>query len=285
MRGLVAVIGLGLDDEVALRDLDDRRRLLARVQARLASVGLRALRAAEHRLGLAVDAVEETGRRVVGLIGRLELRRAGDGLIEGLGAGTGLTGARTARDARIRRVRLAVGTDDRGLPVIEPQDGRRADLLLGLIRVADIWQGHVDLVTARTLNFGLRDAEAVDALAHDVHRALDGIGRDLAELRRLGLVDERRPAFEIKALARLLRQRRSRDDHRQRKDEQDADEGEDDEISATVCHAERTAAYCAGTGLTRRTTCPASGSAACLHRHRTRGTGPRSPERADLPPH
>ena len=59
------------------------------------------------------------------------------------------------------------------LPVVEVQLGGRADLLRGALGVLDAGQADLDLVVARALELGLGDAERVDALAHDVERAVE----------------------------------------------------------------------------------------------------------------
>jgi hypothetical protein len=130
-------------------------------------------------------------------------------------------------------VRLAVLAEDVRLPVVEVELGRRADLLLGLVGVLDVGQRDVDLVGARPLDLGLRDAELVDALAHDVDRPVDGVPGDLAEPRRLGLVDERHAALQVEAQAGRLRG----DDH-DGGDEQPGDEEQDEEVATTVVHGD-----------------------------------------------
>ncbi len=67
---------------------------------------------------------------------------------------------------------LAVGRYDVRFPVVELQPRGLTDDLLGAVHVLDVRQADGDQVLARGLDLGLGDAELVDALAHDVDRAL-----------------------------------------------------------------------------------------------------------------
>ena len=80
----------------------------------------------------------------------------------------------------VGRLGLTVGPDDVGLPVIEVQLGGLADLFLGARGVVIVRAAHVDFVAAGVLDFGLRDTQLVDALAHDLDRAFQRSGSTLA---------------------------------------------------------------------------------------------------------
>jgi hypothetical protein len=66
-----------------------------------------------------------------------------------------------------------------------------------------------DLVRALLADLGLGDAELVDAVAHDVDRAVDVLGREHVALRRLRLEDDLEAALEVEALAEALVRRRA----------------------------------------------------------------------------
>ena len=146
----VVGVRLGLDDDVALGDLDVGRRPLARVGARVARGGLLGvLRAAEDRLGLVVDAVPEC-RSCVFVGSSLRLAACDACLTASYWvcerAGAGRAGRRAAGDVRVGRGGLAVRAEDVLLPVVERQLGGRADLLLRLVGVLDVRERDVDLV-------------------------------------------------------------------------------------------------------------------------------------------
>ncbi len=175
-----------LQDLVALRDLPVELR--QEVVARRVGAGREQLVRLEEVVG--------AGRGVVVVLDGLLLGRALDRRIE-------------AHDRRLR------AADHVFLPVVEEQLRGRADLLLGALEVLDARQAHRDLVVAEPLDLGLGDTEAVDALADDVDRAVDRLGRDLALRSGLALVDQLDAALQVEAELRLLG-----DDDDQRRDQQ-----------------------------------------------------------------
>ena len=143
--------------------------------------------------------VEALERRRPGLVGQAVVERLLGDLVEGVEArrGGGLAVLRD-RDLALRRaldrvveagdgllaavdlglVGLAVLVEDVLLPVVEEELSGRADLLRGALGVLDARQVDLDLVLARARELGLGDAERVDALAHDVQRALQRLRGD-----------------------------------------------------------------------------------------------------------
>jgi hypothetical protein len=133
-------------------------------------------------------------------------------------------------------VGLAVGEDVR-LPVVELEPGRVADLLARALGVLHVREPDRDLPRAGALDLGLGDAQRVDALAHRLDRVVDGLRRDLRDLRRrLALVDELDAALEVEPELGVLRERRPRDDHQQRQHEQSGDDAQDRQVAGTACH-------------------------------------------------
>ena len=123
------------------------------------------------------------------------------------------------------------GTQDVLLPVVEEELGRRADLLGGALGVLDAGQVDLDLVLAGARELRLGDAEGVDAVAHDVERALQRLGGDLRLLRRLALVDELDAALQVEAELRRLGQ-----DRRGRPCDQTEDDQQDEQVAAAFRH-------------------------------------------------
>ncbi len=183
-------------------------------------------------------------------------------------------GIRAAGDRRFGRLRLAFGADHVRLPVIELQLRGLADLVLGARGVADVRERDGDFFFAGELDFGLRDPELVDALAHDFHGPLERFAVDLRLRRRLALIDQLDAAAQVEAELRRLR-----DDHDQRGHEESRDDEQDQEVFTAVGHR-------AG-----EPTWPASGRAAarprrlrrrrgrCLRSRRPGGHGGRRPGR------
>ena len=195
-------------------------------------VGLGVLRPGDELvLGGRTEQVVLVVGRVVVVVDRRALGGSLDRVVEREAAH--LAGLRAAGGVGVARVGLEVGAEDVLLPVVEEELGHLADLLLGALRVLDVGQPDGDLVAARALDLRLRDAELVDALAHDVDRAVDRI---LGHLglggRRLGLVDELDAALEVEAQPRLLR----RDDDG-RGGDQARDQEQDQAVAAAVGHA------------------------------------------------
>ena len=143
-----------------------------------------------------------------------------------------------AGDGRFARRRLAVGADHVRLPVVEVQQRGLADLRLRAPGVAHVRQRHVDFVRARALDFRLGDAQLVDALAHDVDRAVPAIRRPLSLRRRPALVCELDAALQVQAETRFLRLHDAgdADDHEQRQDHQPEDDQQDEGVAAAVGH-------------------------------------------------
>ena len=129
--------------------------------------------------------------RLVAVVGGLAALGALDGVVLRQ-AGGGGAGRRAAGDVRVGRRRLAARPEHVLLPVVEEELRGRADLLARLVGVVGRRERDVDLVLARALDLGLGDAELVDALAHDVDRAVDRVARDLGLLGGLGLVGRAR---------------------------------------------------------------------------------------------
>jgi len=157
----------------------------------------------------------------------------------------GQSGSRSARafaravpgDRSVARGGRSAGPDHVGLPVIEVQLRRPADLLFGARRIAHVRQRDQDFGGARALDFGLRDAELVNPFAHDVDRAFERFGVHLGPRGGLGLIDELHAALQVEPQAGLFRLHRARDaDDReqQRDDDQPRDDQQDQGVAAAV---------------------------------------------------
>ena len=215
-------------DEDALGDLEHlgvRPLLLAEVLERgLARVRRSAV--VVRLLGLLVERVEARG--VGGVVVAVDLRLALGGLLDGVVEARD----RLTAVGVLVRVRLAVLVEDVGFPVVEEQLGGGADLLRGALGVLDARQVDLDLRVAGLQQLRLGDAEGVDALAHDLQRALERLLRDGRLLgRRLALVDELDAALEVEAeLGVLLR------DDVERPGDQAEDDQQDEERAAAFGH-------------------------------------------------
>jgi hypothetical protein len=186
-------------------------------------LAVRGLAVVERLLGGLVERVEarRVGRVVVVVVLRRALGRLLDRLVE--------AGDRRLLAGVLVRVRLARLVEDVGFPVVEEQLRGRAHLLGRALGVVDAWEVHLDLVAAREQQLGLGDAERVDAVAHDVQRALERLLRHRRLLRcRLALVDELDATLEVETEGRLL----ARDDE-DRPCDQSEDEQQDEERAAT----------------------------------------------------
>ena len=105
-------------------------------------------------------------------------------------------------------------------------------MLRGTLRVGDARQADVDLVAAGALQLRLRDAERVDALAHDVERAVQAVGRDLGLLLGgLALEDELDAALQVETELGLLGE-----DHRERRGEEAHDREQDEDVATAIGH-------------------------------------------------
>jgi hypothetical protein len=93
-----------------------------------------------------------------------------------------------------------------------------------------------DLIGSLARDDRLGDAELVDALAHDLDRAVEILLCDLPTLRRLRLEDDLEPALEVEPEGRLLVGRRARDREQGYARERRRDEAEQDEMSTPVGH-------------------------------------------------
>ena len=94
-------------------------------------------------------------------------------------------------------------------------------------RLVDVVHGREldhDLVRALLADLGLGDAELVDAVAHDVDRAVMSSAVSLWPARRLRLEHDLEAALEVEALAQRLVDRRARD-----REQRDADERRDEQ--------------------------------------------------------
>ena len=139
---------------------------------------------------------------------------------------------RGALDRRVEAVdRRGGATDDVALPVVEVELRGRADLGLGALQVLHAGQADRDLVVAEPLDLGLRDAQAVHALPHDVDRAVDRLGRDLALRGRLALVHQLDAALQVETELGLLR-----DDDRHRADHEAEHQQDHEQISPPRAH-------------------------------------------------
>ena len=118
------------------------------------------------------------------------------------------------------RVGLALVVEDVRFPVVEEQLGGGADLPGGVLGVLDAREVDLDLVLAGSEELGLGDAELVDALLHQVDRALHRVGVDRLLGGRLRPVDELNTALQVETEHRRL----GGDDG-----DRAADEGDDDE--------------------------------------------------------
>ena len=223
----VAVGLLVAQDEHAGLDLDDlRARLLGVLEAlERRRPGLVGQAVVERLLGDLVEGVEaRLGGGLAVLRHRdLALRRALDRVVE---AGDGLLAA-----VDLGLVGLAVLVEDVLLPVVEEELRRRADLLRGALGVLDAGEVDLDLVLARARELRLGDAERVDALAHDVERALERLRGDLRVLGGLALIDEPDAALEVEAELRRVREQDGG-----RACEQAEDDQQDEKVAAAFGH-------------------------------------------------
>ena len=153
---------------------------------------------------LLVERVEEPrGGVVVVDLGRA-LRRALDRVVE--------AADRLLAAVDLLRVGPAILVEDVRLPVVEVHLRGRADLGGGALGVLLARKADVDLVAAGALQLRLGDAERVDAVAHDVDRAVQRVLVDRRLLLgRARLVDELDAALQVEPEPRRLR-----GDHHQR---------------------------------------------------------------------
>ena len=209
-------------------NLDDLGALLLRV-AQALQRGLARLvgqAVVERLLGDLVERVEARAGRGLAVLGHrdLALGRALDRVVE--------AGHRLLAAVDLGGVGLAVLVEDVLLPVVEEELGGRADLVGGALGVVDARQVDLDLIVAGTGELGLGDAERVDAIAHDVQRALQRLGRDLRLLGRLALVDEPDTTLEIEAELRRVGEENGRGARDQPEDDQ-----QDEQMAAAFRHA------------------------------------------------
>ena len=203
-------------DEDARLDLDDLGLFLLGVAEAVERLGARRARDAlvERLLGDLVERVEPRGRGRLAVLRHLDLalRRPLDRVVE---TGDGLLAA-----VDLGVVGLAVLVEDVLLPVVEEELGGRPDLARGALGVLDAREVDLDLVLARARELGLGHAEGVDAVAHDVQRALERFGVDRRLLGRLALVDELDATLEVEAELGRLGQDRDRGSRDQAEDDQ-----------------------------------------------------------------
>ena len=119
-------------------------------------------------------------------------------------------------------------------------------------RILDAGQLDGDLVVALRADLGLRHAEAVDAAAHDLHRAVEVLGGELAVLGRHRLQGHLETTLQVEPERRFLVQRRAGNGEQADADERGEDEREDDDCGST-CHVASLRAEAAGAGLGRET--------------------------------
>ena len=127
---------------------------------------------------------------------------------------------------------------ERGLEVVELELRGLADDRRGLVHVVHRRQLDHDLVRALLADLGLGDAELVDAVAHDVDRAVEVLGRELVAARRLRLQHDLEAALEVEALAQRLVDRRAREreqrDADERREQPDGSDASDAELGEVI---------------------------------------------------
>ena len=215
-----------------------RRPRAARADARVGSA-----RDDHGSLGHAEDGVflllagGRVDRRDVALLRRLRVvervlrdRRPGDQLLGLLVEEVPLARALVLDEALLAgeqrvdvRLRIRVAGDrlrragEIGFEVVELELGGLADQCRGCARVVDAGELDDDLVGALLANLGLRDAELVDAVPHDVLRDRHPRRVDILVLRRNRLEDDFEAALEIEPLLRRLVPRGAGDGHVERR--------------------------------------------------------------------
>ena len=120
-------------------------------------------------------------------------------------------------------------TDQGGLEVVELELRRRPDDLGRGLGILDARELDDDLIRALGVDLRLGDAELVDAIAHDVDRAVEVFLRQLAVGRRDRLERDLESALQVEAERRLLVQRRRRDGHQDNGDEGRTEQPENEE--------------------------------------------------------
>ena len=167
---------------------------------------LGAVRARDHALRLRVDDVVRLGLPVLHL--RLHLREQA---VQGGGFD------RLAADIRRR-------ADERRLEVKKLELCCRPDDLGGGFGILDAGKLDHDLVVALRPDLGLRDTELVDAVAHDLDRAVEVFLGEVTVRRRNRLQRDLEPALEVEPERRRLVQRRAGG-----REQRDADERYDEQ--------------------------------------------------------
>ena len=81
------------------------------------------------------------------------------------------------RDGGDRALGADRGPDEVLLEIEELELGGLPDQLGGLLRIGDAGELDDDLIVALLADLGLGDAELVDAVPHDVHRAIEVLVR------------------------------------------------------------------------------------------------------------
>ena len=119
--------------------------------------------------------------------------------------------------------------DERRLEVEKLELRGRADDLGGRFGILDAGKLDHDLVVALRPDLGLRDAELVDAVAHDLDRAVEVFLGEVAVRRRNRLQRDLEPALEVEAERRRLVQRRAGDREQRDADERCDEQPEDEE--------------------------------------------------------
>ena len=119
--------------------------------------------------------------------------------------------------------------DERVLEIEELELRGRADDLGRCCGILDAGKLDDDLVVALRPDLGLRDAELVDAIPHDLDGTVEVLVREIAVRRRNCLQRDLEPALEVEAERRRLVERRSRDCE-QRDADECRDEQPDDEV-------------------------------------------------------
>ena len=200
-------VGAGQDD-LALGDRVELGALRLLAAELPEDVFLRLARPGEARLVLRIEVPLRRGARLRRLLlprkERQELSRGVD----------------HAARARRRRQRVGLEVEELELRGLADDLGRAAGIV-------DACELNRDLIGSLARDDRLGDAELVDALAHDLDRAVEILLRDLPALRRLRLEDDLEPALEVEAERRRAEEREHDDP-----DDGGQNRGEDEEVAA-----------------------------------------------------
>ncbi len=228
----VGLRGVGLSALLLVAQHDDARRHFENLRARPLLVGQTVQELfAVALVGPTIEQlVRELVERVVAgaRVWILVERRAFGGALDGVVLPG--DGALAAIDEI--GIRPAILVEDVRFPVVENHLGGGADLLGHAIRVFDAGKVDFKLILAGNQQFRLGDAELVDAVAHDLQRALKRFfGDHRYLLGRLGPVDQLHAALKIEAQAGL-----PGSDDRDRNGDQPENGEQDEKAPAAIGH-------------------------------------------------